>query len=310
MAEKFNRTPIETMKKQCEDIGMEFVDCEYGNRTYVSFVCKEHHYKGVQRINREALCRWHKIGHCNCAKTKRSTMDLCFDIADRNIELLDEYVRSAKKIRCRCMVCNYIWEVTPNKLQSGCGCPQCQRVNRAEKFRKTQEQFCKDVYSKFPDIEIISQYKGAKMPIRFRCKICGLEQEVNNAEKLLTGERGCSHCRASKGERLISAFLSKNNIEFETQKMFSQCKDKRPLRFDFFLPHYRMCIEYQGEQHYKPVDFTGAKPEQAEAGFDALCKRDSIKRSFCEKYKIELLEIPYENHSHIEEILSRKLGLS
>lgn len=310
MAEKYNRTPIDVMMKQCENIGLEYVDCEYGSRTYVLFVCKEHRYKGVQKINREALVRWNKAGHCNCVKVHRSTTDLCLDLAGRNIEILSDYVRSAKKVKCKCLVCGNIWDATPNKLKAGRGCPQCKIANDSERLRKTQEKFCEDVYSRFPDIEIISQYISAKKPIKFRCKNCGLEQEVNNADKLIIGERGCSHCRASKGERLISTFLSRNNIQFETQKMFPQCKDERPLRFDFFLPSYQLCIEYQGEQHYRPVDFTGHNPDTKIEKYNSLCKRDEIKRLFCNNHRIDLLEISFENQNNIEQILTEKLGLS
>ena len=46
---------------------------------------------------------------------------------------------------------------------------------------------------------------------------------------------------------------------FESQKRFKDCKDKRQLPFDFYLPSYNVCIEYQGEQHYRPIDHFGAE---------------------------------------------------
>lgn len=57
----------------------------------------------------------------------------------------------------------------------------------------------------------------------------------------------------SKGEQLIYDILIENNLVFEQQKTFNNCinpKTNKKLRFDFYLPDYNCCIEYDGEQHY------------------------------------------------------------
>ena len=46
-------------------------------------------------------------------------------------------------------------------------------------------------------------------------------------------------------------FLILNNYKFLTQHKFNDCKFKKPLPFDFYLPEYNMCIEFDGEQHFK-----------------------------------------------------------
>ena len=46
-----------------------------------------------------------------------------------------------------------------------------------------------------------------------------------------------------------------NNIEFKKEKKFKDCKDKYQLPFDFYLPQYNLCIEFDGEQHFNPSSF-------------------------------------------------------
>ena len=84
-------------------------------------------------------------------------------------------------------------------------------------------------------------------------------------------------------------FLEENGISFEAEKKFIGCKNVEPLRFDFYLPDHNVLIEYQGIQHYKPVEFFGG--EQA---FEKLKKRDKIKREWSRDSSFELVLIKYD----------------
>jgi len=77
-------------------------------------------------------------------------------------------------------------------------------------------------------------------------------------------------------------------INFETQKRFEDCRDKRTLPFDFYLPEHNLCIEYQGKQHYYALDFFGGKK-----AFNIRCFHDKLKREYCDNKSIRLIEIPY-----------------
>jgi len=46
-------------------------------------------------------------------------------IAGRPITCLSEYVNNATKILHQCKVCQHMWEVKPNDVKSGQGCPSC-----------------------------------------------------------------------------------------------------------------------------------------------------------------------------------------
>ena len=54
----------------------------------------------------------------------------------------------------------------------------------------------------------------------------------------------------SKSEKYIANYLSFQNILFEQEYIFPDCRDINPLPFDFYLPDYNTCIEYDGQQHF------------------------------------------------------------
>ena len=74
----------------------------------------------------------------------------------------------------------------------------------------------------------------------------------------------------------------------KVKKRFIDCIDKRPLSFDFYVPQCNTCIEYQGIQHYKPVERFGGEEQ-----FIIQQKHDMIKKEYCAKNNINLIEIPY-----------------
>lgn len=171
------------------------------------------------------------------------------------------------------------------------------------------------------DLEIIGEYVNNSTPIECKCKICNIRWFVTPNK--LTQGRGCPSCYANKlssGERLIFKFLRDNDIAFEQQKSFDKCKNpktNRLLKFDFYLPEYNLCIEFQGKQHYEPVIFNNSKSnktkeEKLEEAKKALIEnqyRDNIKREFCKNNNIKLLEIKYDQQKQTYDILKEYLEL-
>lgn len=58
---------------------------------------------------------------------------------------------------------------------------------------------------------------------------------------------------------------------------------------DIYIPSINVGIEYQGEQHYHPVDVFGG-----EAGFMDLIKRDQRKEWLCEQHGVKLIKWKYD----------------
>ena len=74
------------------------------------------------------------------------------------------------------------------------------------------------------------------------------------------------------------------------------------MPFDFYLPNYNLCIEFDGAQHYRPVF--------GEHNFEQTQKHDKIKNEYCESHNIELLRIPYWEGSNSENIIKNKLYIN
>lgn len=109
----------------------------------------------------------------------------------------------------------------------------------------------------------------------------------------------CSY-KESKGECCIREFLDANNILFEQEKTFDDCKDIKCLPFDFYLPEYNLIIEFDGQHHFYEVGF---------GNHELTKKHDNIKNEYCKLHDISLLRIPYWKGNNIEEILTKQLNL-
>lgn len=119
------------------------------------------------------------------------------------------------------------------------------------------------------------------------------------------GNYRCPLCSRtlSKGELEVKKALESMGIKFISQYKFSDCKNKRCLPFDFYLPDYRICIEYDGEQHYKKCSF------QTQQEFNDAVERDKIKDEYCKKNSIKLIRIPYFEFKNIKKILKKQIPL-
>lgn len=118
----------------------------------------------------------------------------------------------------------------------------------------------------------------------------------------------CPSCSSamSKGERRVKQYLEDNKIEYIQEYSFSDCRNKNPLPFDFYLPKYNCCIEYDGEGHYMCIPFSSDK-EKAKMHFQEGLKRDSIKNDYCEENNIQLIRIPYWEYNNIDTHLDNHL---
>lgn len=119
---------------------------------------------------------------------------------------------------------------------------------------------------------------------------------------------GCPRCNESRGERYIHQFLKKNNINYNRQHKFKDCRNILELPFDFYIPSMRTCIEFDGKQHYEPIThFGGLK------AFETLKINDKIKSDYCEENYINLIRIKYDQdvekclYENLKELIKIKL---
>jgi very-short-patch-repair endonuclease len=176
----------------------------------------------------------------------------------------------------------------PTHHMKGSGCVECACKKRGENNSKELSEFIKDSKKIHRDKYEYSKviYKTNKIKVKIICSKHGLFKQ--RPDHHLMGS-GCPVCRESKGEREISKLLKDGGVNFESQKKFDNCKYISKLSFDFYLPKHNLCIEYNGRQHYEPIDYFGG-----EKTFELQKKRDESKEKFCKENKIELLIIKYD----------------
>lgn len=217
-----------------------------------------------------------------------------------NIIPLDEFKGVNTKMHFKCTVCDYEWYAVSNALlnKSNSGCPKCS--NHA----KVSEQEIINRMASNEYVEYIDGYIDTLHHANFKCKICGYEWHTLPLS-VIKG-RCCPKCNISQGEKRISDVLDSLNIHYETEYSFDDCKDIRNLRFDFYLPNYNTCVEYDGEQHFKPVRFdkhnSRGTPQER---FEKTKYRDELKNDYCKNNNITLIRIPYTDFDNIESILNK-----
>lgn len=170
-------------------------------------------------------------------------------------------------------------------------------------IRKTTEQFIKEAnfVHDFKFSYEKTNYIKNQIKVIITCPIHGdFEQRPLSH---LQGN-GCTNCSESKGEKFIAKYLDKNNISYYRQHKFNDCKNIFQLPFDFFIPKYRTCIEFDGKQHYEPADFFGG----IEA-FEKLKINDKIKDDYCEENYINLIRIRYDQIEKIDNILNESFQI-
>lgn len=120
-------------------------------------------------------------------------------------------------------------------------------------------------------------------------------------DRNMTGK--CPDCNElSYGEYIISLILDKYKIDYTRQEHFNgDCHDIRNLPFDFYLPDYNLCIEFDGQGHFEP--------KWGEESFLRTILHDGMKNNYCRWNNIKLLRIPYWEGNNIEEILIKELDL-
>lgn len=209
---------------------------------------------------------------------------------------------------CQCE-CGEIFSVYGTHLRMGITtqCKKCGYKQATEaRLGKLYESF---IGKKFNHITVINEdftkERGAGKERYWICKCdCGKELSLSSHTIIHETIFSCG-CYRSKGEQIIANILQENNITFEKEKTFSDCRfpeSGRYARFDFYLPEYNCLIEFDGRQHYEsPGGFFTDEEIQK------IRTRDIFKNDWCNKNNIKLIRIPYfdENKLSIEYLIMK-----
>ena len=205
--------------------------------------------------------------------------------------------------KCQCE-CGEVRNIFSNSLLNGvsksCGCYKADRAHELNFNDLTGKKF-----GMLKVIERVEDYvspNGSKAT-RWLCDCeCGNRATFIGGNLTSGTIKSCGCLKESNGEYYIRVFLESCNIDFIQQYKFSDCRNKLPLPFDFYLPQQNICIEYDGQQHFEVVDFFGGKN-----GFEYRKNNDRIKNNYCKSHNIKLLRIPY--YFSIKEMQDRIINI-
>ena len=234
-------------------------------------------------------------------------------------KLLSEKCNSATEyLQFECIVCHEIFNRTWNNIKNGCGCRKCRYENQRKLQKRPRkgrtlleyQQIIKDF--DYDDNQFLpDDYSFCSGRIvNWKCHSCGYKWATSVAHRTRDNS-GCPVCanKMSKSEKIIAELLTANNIDFIQEKCFLDCKDVKPLPFDFYLPDYNLIIEYDGVQHYKPTRFNNIDNEESERQYIKTRHHDKIKDNYCCDNNIKMLRIPYWEQNCIKEYINNHSDL-
>jgi len=207
------------------------------------------------------------------------------------------YINSRTKLTIICPIHGEFLQEANSHIQ-GKGCDFCGVISMANFSRKSKEEFitkAKIIHEDRYDYSLV-QYINGRTKVKI---ICPKHGEFSQRPIDHIGlKNGCPNCKTSKSENKIRSFLENYNIKFTPQHTFNDCRGKKnKLPFDFYLPDYNTCIEYDGEQHFKII------PGWGHQKLETIQYNDSIKSTYCQSNNINLIRIKFD--MDIEKVLKR-----
>ena len=249
------------------------------------------------------------ISSCGCRR-KEYAQEQTIDVVGKKYGRLTPlyYVSQGSRLKAMCQCdCGKTKIVAKADLLSGssksCGCLQKEITGKANQVDHTGQ------ISEY-GVRIIKQaFQNKRGVWVWECE-CGLCKEhfYEIPARVMNGHiRHCPQCTSrSSTEDCIENILKENGIKYKREKRFSDCRNIYPLPFDFAILNkdksIKCLLEYDGQQHYKPIDFFGG-----EEAFVIRKNNDSIKDKYCKDNNIPLIRLPY--YLSVDEIKSTIINI-
>ena len=302
--------------QKAEELQVKIVNIAFEQKIIVTYKCLIHPHSLEKKSKYQAFMLRKS---CGCNLLEQNYINVLQHAQEINCSILDINIQE-DQIKFKCNKHNDCGEQF-NSCQSfmkrkTCGCKEAVKENALLK----NIRYTKDIIQRQAEkigvqvIEIFyrkNKYKNYRC-VKYQCLIHNREKVCSLHDFMRKEQCGCYGYMRSKGEQRIKNYCQKHNIYFEDQKQFKDCRNIIPLYFDFYLPDYNMCIEYNGRQHYNWNDVIflhNSNEEEKKKKFMIQQHRDNIKREYCKSKDIKLVEIGYWDFDNIEKILGDKLGI-
>lgn len=274
----------------------------------------------IFRTTRRKLVRTDRCPTCG-AKKRAETKSITFEEFEKKAIGLyknhysyykDFYINASTNTLIRCNWCGNVFQQKPQKHLNGNGCIFCNINRRTEKLRKSENEVIENIKTnlqgKFTFIKLNSKYtNNLETKATVKCNICGLEYSAS-VNVLAYREVTCKNCANvfNLAEEKCKMFLYNKGVkDIRGEVKYKDLIYKDNLRFDIFLPEYMTAIEIQGWHHYKPYKYSSKQTDE-KTKFEEQKIKDQLKREWCIKHNVNLIEIPYykvRRNSSIKKII-------
>lgn len=253
-------------------------------------------YKKSEDSKRCLKCK--KKKKCASSEEREEYLRECIEVHGQyyDYSLVPDTFKMKDRIKIICPEHGVI-EINAFEHKKCIGCGSCKGNRISQTKRKSVEQFIFEAHQKHNckyGYDLV-EYVNAQTKVKILCPKHGLFEQTPDVH--LRGS-GCSRCtNTSKSVRLILGLLEKHNVAYETEKIFKDCRDDRPLPFDVYIPEYNLCVEYDGIHHFKPTQFGSQTYEDALVAFENTKKHDTFKDIYCEERNLDLIRIAHTTNN-------------
>ena len=227
------------------------------------------------------------------------------DKQNDEFELVSKYINAKESVWMKHLTCNREFPTTPDKFIGAYNCPHC--TNSMYQIKTFQDYVLK--YQGFYNSEgfqIVQKCNSKNITAQSSFEVkhmsCGTTRKITHDEFHNKGSR-CKVCnnKNSRVHAIVCATLNVNNLNYEPEYRFEDCKNKYPLPFDFKvnLPDSKfVLIEVDGQQHYRQMGgiYNGK--------FSYIKKNDKIKNEYCKDNNFKLHRVKVEDFTTIESVFS------
>ena len=133
-------------------------------------------------------------------------------------------------------------------------------------------------------------YKNGKTKLHLQCNSCNTPFYPTYGNYVNNGS-SCPTCSSGESKKLVDVDNIFND-DIIKEKRFLDCKSKKPLPFDRFIPYLNILFEYDGQQHFTIIKHWGGNET-----LERTKKNDKIKTEYAINNGYNFIRIAYyEDH--------------
>jgi len=275
---EYIKSKIKELHPGCKLLSKEYVQ----SKEKIELICENGH---------KFQTNWNgiKIGYwCNACRIQKISFSidhvkLFLKTYHPNAKLLStKYKNNRTKLYILCKN-NHNFHTTFQDLNKGNWCAECSGNKKL-----TIEKIKNYIKSTHPNAKLLStEYKNNKEKLSLECEN---KHEFKMCFANITQNQWCPKCKVGRGERTCAEYLEKffghKFIKVRPKNLINP-KTNKKLEFDGYCKELNIAFEYQGRQHYVYPNHCHTNKEK----YFTQLKIDEVKRQYCKKNNIILLEI-------------------